>query len=229
MVVDSKKRLLTARVHPHMVLIEVSLSGGWLTLTYPGLPAVSVQLPGPGRALQAQPGYAVFREAAAGCDLGDEVSAWLSEVILSQPGAGLRLVYHPVQPSSRPDKVRDEVSPNMKAEDKPYYADTFAYMMLSQPSIAGLNQLLSDENVDLEVEHTRFRPNILIEGDFPAFSEDKWPFIRIGDVVMRNVRVCDRFVVCFDTKLGSLLSLSPDVSSPQLIQSSETSTPSRSL
>ena len=152
-----------------------------------------------------------------------------SEVIMGEPEAGLRLIYHPAQVSSRPDKVMDEVSPNMKVEDKPYYADTFAYMMLSQPSIAGLNQLLSEENVDLEVEHTRFRPNILIEGDFPAFSEDKWPFIRIGDVVMRNVRVCDRFVVCFDTKLGSLLSLSPDVSSPQLIQSSETSTPSRSL
>ena len=135
---------------------------------------------GPGQALQSQPGYAVFSEAVSGCDLGEEVSTWLSEVILSQPEAGLRLIYHPAQPSSRPDKVRDEVSPNMKAEDKPYYADTFAYMMLSQPSIAGLNQLLSEENVDLEVEHTRFRPNIFIEGDFPAFSEDKWPFIKIG-------------------------------------------------
>ena len=82
----------------------------------------------------------------------------------------------------------------MKTEDKPYYADTFAYMMLSQPSIAGLNQLLSQQNLDLEVEHRRFRPNIFIDGDFPAFSEDKWPFIKIGEVVMRNVRVCDRLV-----------------------------------
>ena len=80
----------------------------------------------------------------------------------------------------------------MKADDKPYFADTFAYMMLSQSSISGLNKLLADEDVDLEVEETRFRPNILIEGDFPAFSEDKWPNIKIGDVVFRNVRVCDR-------------------------------------
>ena len=72
------------------------------------------------------------------------------------------------------------MSPNLKAEDKPYYADTFAYMLLSQPSIAGLNQRLSEENVDLEVEHTRFRPNIFIEGDFPAFAEDKWAFKRSG-------------------------------------------------
>jgi len=44
------------------------------------------------------------------------------------------------------------------------------------------------------VEETRFRPNILIEGDFPPFSEDQWPHIKIGAVVFRNVRVCDRCV-----------------------------------
>ena len=52
--------------------------------------------------------------------------------------------------------------------------------------------LLSEENADLQVEETRFRPNIFIEGDFPPFSEDKWPYIKIGDVIFRNVRVCDR-------------------------------------
>ena len=70
MVVDSKMKLLTARVFPHMVLIEVSLSSSSLTLTYPGLPPLTVELPSqPG---QAQPGYAVFREEVAGCDLGDQ-------------------------------------------------------------------------------------------------------------------------------------------------------------
>ena len=70
MVVDSKKKLLTARVFPHMVLIEVSLSSSSLTLTYPGLPSLTVELPSqPG---QAQTGYAVFREEVAGCDLGDQ-------------------------------------------------------------------------------------------------------------------------------------------------------------
>ena len=44
------------------------------------------------------------------------------------------------------------------------------------------------------MEETRFRPNILIEGDFPPFSEDQWPHIKIGAVVFRNVRVCDRYL-----------------------------------
>ena len=48
--------------------------------------------------------------------------------------------------------------------------------------------------MELRVEQTRFRPNILIEGDFPEFAEDKWPSIKIGEVVFRNVRVCDRWV-----------------------------------
>ena len=80
----------------------------------------------------------------------------------------------------------------MNIDDKPYFADTFAYMMLSTASISGLNKMLEAEEVDLQVEETRFRPNILIEGDFPEFSEDKWPNIKIGDVIFRNIRVCDR-------------------------------------
>ena len=87
MVVDSGKRLLTARVFPHMVLIEVSVSppSSSLTLSYPGLPAVTVELPGQ-PASQSQPGYAVFREAVSGCDLGDQVGAWLSEAECSTAG-----------------------------------------------------------------------------------------------------------------------------------------------
>ena len=87
MVVDSKRKLVTARQQPHMVLIEVSVSplSSSLTLSYPGLPAVTVELPGQ-PASKSQPGYAVFREAVSGCDLGDQVGAWLSEVECSTAG-----------------------------------------------------------------------------------------------------------------------------------------------
>merc|ERR1712013_778123 len=68
-------------------------------------------------------------------------------------------------------------------------------MMMSQPSIEEVNKLLEQEDVDLVVEEKRFRPNIFIDGEFPAFAEDKWAFIKIGEsVVFRNARVCDRCV-----------------------------------
>jgi uncharacterized protein YcbX len=31
----------------------------------------------------------------------------------------------------------------------------------------------------------RFRPNIYVAGDFPAFAEDGWAFIKIGNAVFR--------------------------------------------
>ena len=53
--------------------------------------------------------------------------------------------------------------------------------------------MLEMENVDLTVEQTRFRPNIFIDGDFSPFSEDGWSHMKIGEVVFRNVRPCDRY------------------------------------
>ena len=142
MIVDKKNKLMTARVYPHMVLIGVSVSDGRLRLTYPGMSELTVILPTD--TVTCVHRYAVFSEAVSGYDLGEEVSSWLSEVILNDPEGGARLIFHPRTQSSRPDKVHDAVSPNMKTEDKPYYADTFAYMMLSQPSISGLNQMLRE-------------------------------------------------------------------------------------
>ena len=206
MIVDKKKNMLTARKYPNMVLIEVNVKDSFLTLSYPGMEDISVKVPET-TAVTNTP-TDVFGEKCEGVDLGDKTGNWLSEVysnklskigmvidiqvILNDEEAGLRLICHPKSSSSRPDKTPNEVSPNMNVDDKPYFADTFAYMMLSTASITGLNKMLEAEDVDLKVEETRFRPNILIEGDFPEFSEDKWPSIKIGDVIFRNIRVCDR-------------------------------------
>ena len=209
MIVDKKGTMLTARKYPNMVLIEVNVKGSFLTLSYPGMEDVSVKVPD----INADPNmqFDVFGEKCKGVDMCEKSGNWLSEVniqsvnirliyslnvniqvILNDEEAGLRLICHPKSSSSRPDKTPNEVSPNMNVDDKPFYADTFAYMMLSTASIHGLNKMLEAEDVDLQVEETRFRPNILIDGDFPEFSEDRWPCIKIGDVVFRNVRVCDR-------------------------------------
>ena len=193
MVVDHKRRLLTARKHPNMVLIDVSVVDNTLTMRYPGLEEVRINIPD-SAGVKLDSGYDVFGDQCQGADLGEAAGRWLSEVILNNEAGGLRLVFHPKSSSSRPDKAATSVAPNMNVEDKPYFADTFAYMMLSAASIAGLNKMLDKEEVDLRVEETRFRPNILIEGDFPEFAEDKWPSIKIGEVVFRNVRVCDRWV-----------------------------------
>ena len=79
-------------------------------------------------------------------------------------------------------------------QDKPFYSDGYPYLLLSVPSIASLNTHLSRSGSALVVEHTRFRPNIFISGDFPGFAEDKWGFIKIGEAVFRNVKLCTRCI-----------------------------------
>merc|ERR1719250_26003 len=93
---------------------------------------------------------------------------WLSDIIMQDTMAGLRLVFHNQAVSSRPDKEGNEyLTPLEKAGDKPWYADGYPYLLLSGPSVRELNKVLEEKGVDLDVEETRFRPNIYIEGEFP--------------------------------------------------------------
>ena len=50
-------------------------------------------------------------------------------------------------------------------------------------------RLLDIEDVDLEVDEKRFRPNFLVDGTFPAFDEETWVWVKMGDVVFRYSQV----------------------------------------
>ena len=96
-------------------------------------------------------------------------------------------------------------------KDRPLYADGYPYLLVSQPSLAGLNTVLEEAGVELTVEQTRFRPNITVGGSFQPFSEDRWVsvsvsedslvlscfsrwvHVKIGDsTIFRNVKLCTR-------------------------------------
>ena len=58
------------------------------------------------------------------------------------------------------------MKPFTRGDDIPLYADGFGYLLLAENSINELNKRLKQNGVnDLEVEETRFRPNIYITGD----------------------------------------------------------------
>ena len=187
-----------------MTLATVEVTANQLSLGYPGMQNITVNIPTNQDLAEEVETYDVCRESCKGLNMGVEVGSWLSEAVLGDPDAGLSLLYHPRVESSRPDKQKNlTVAPNMKPTDKPYYADLFPYLLISQASINGLNNLLDEENSDLVVEEKRFRPNILIDGDFPPFSEDSWPYIKIGEVLFRNIMACDRCVfTTVDPQLG---------------------------
>jgi len=192
MVVDKKGKMVTARRYPHMSMVVPMVTKEQLVLSYPGMEEMNVKIPKNGEKGKT---CDVWGEDCMGVDMGDSVGEWLSDIILQDPEGGLRLVFHNQAESSRPDKEGSEyLTPLEKSKDKPLYADGYPYLLLASSSIKELNRVMEEKGVDLEVEETRFRPNIYIEGEFPAFAEDKWSHVKIGDCVFRNVKLCTRCV-----------------------------------
>ena len=197
MVVDRKGKMITARRYPHMLLMRPTVSPeDTLTLEYPGMEPITVKTASEDHEEDKVVKCEVWGEECEGTDLGEEVGEWLSEVILLDNEGGLRLVKHRGEKSTRPDKEgnNEYLCPLEKEGDKPLFADGYPYLLLSEPSVRELNRVMEDSEVELRVEETRFRPNIFIEGDFEGFAEDKWPYVKIGDTVFRNVKLCTRCV-----------------------------------
>jgi len=86
----------------------------------------------------------------------------------------------------------------------PLFADGFGYLLLAENSISELNKRLKENDVDdMEVEQTRFRPNIYVRGTNGPFAEDNWKYIRIGDCLFRNSALCGRCIfTTVDPKTG---------------------------
>lgn len=58
---------------------------------------------------------------------------------------------------------------------------------MTTESIADLQSKVSSK-----IAAEDFRPNILVEGTKKPFDEDEWQYIKIGDVVFRNIVPCLR-------------------------------------
>merc|ERR1719278_2423346 len=151
MVLDKKGKMVTGRKHPRMWLARVEqVTEDSLVLTYPGMEDLHVSL-GKGNSVAAE----VCGENCDGIDLGDAASRWVSDMVVEDEEAGMRLVQHPQGPSSRP--LRDSpasLAPLEKPEDCPLYADGYPYLLLSKPSLDDLNSKL-DEDITRLVGNNR--------------------------------------------------------------------------
>lgn len=104
-----------------MSKVSPSISDSTLTLRAPGMMSVSVDL--------AQLGGKIFRTAVWGqpvsaCDCGEEVARWLSRYLL-QEDTGLRLVYYPLDRSTRDVRTKNKAFPLIESSDS---VSTFPHM-----------------------------------------------------------------------------------------------------
>ncbi|KAJ8679324.1 hypothetical protein QAD02_015111 [Eretmocerus hayati] len=183
MVIDLDGQFVTGRQFPRMVQILPSIAGPVLTLKAPGMMAVSVDLSRLGKRLRA----AVWGQTVPACDCGEEVARWLSRFIL-QEDSGLRLVYYPLDRPSKSMHPKNNPFPLVETRDTGAYPDATSYVLENEASIADLNMRLEQPVTPLN-----FRPNFVVKGP-EAFEEDTWEWLKIGNVIFRNIRPCTRCI-----------------------------------
>lgn len=182
MVVDPAGKFLTQRSHPALALIGTALDDSTLTLTCRDREPLRVS-----RANDpAAPIMTVEVWSSTGLsaeDCGADAARWLGAV-LETPVRLVRIgpaFLRPVKPGqARPGDIVN-------------FADGYPLLIAGTASLADLNDRLIARG-EPPVPMDRFRPNLVIEGAAP-YDEDRWPRLRVGNVVLRAAGDCVRCIV----------------------------------
>lgn len=182
MVIDAEGVALTARTAPALLTITVQLDRDEVVLTASEMAPLTITL----SSLLPMVGKAsVWGDAVTALDGGDATAAWLT-TLLQRP---CRLAVE------RWDTERETGLP----EGGPVsFADTAPLLLVNTASLAAVNAKL-----ETPVEMARFRANLVVDG-IPAFDEDSWEVIRIGEVEFTVAGPCDRCVmITLDPESGA--------------------------
>lgn len=80
-------------------------------------------------------------------------------------------------------------------QDRVGFADAFPLLIISEASLAELNQRISAHDSSIApIAMERFRPNLVVKGCH-AFAEDTWSRLRIGDCEFESGGPCERCVM----------------------------------
>jgi uncharacterized protein YcbX len=182
MVVSANGQFMTQRRFPRMALVQVAIenvgSREQLMLTAPGMSTLQVQQPG---AEDVSMTVEVWGDRTTALSCGTDADDWFSQFL----GVPCQLVYMP-ETSQRPVDHGKFGSEKIVS-----FADAYPYLLLSEASLAGLNQKLVDRQAGA-VPMNRFRPNLVVSGDIAPHAEDEWKRIRIGESVFDVAKPCAR-------------------------------------
>jgi uncharacterized protein YcbX len=189
LVVDEAGRFLTQRTLPRMARVATALSADTLTLSTEGAGDLRVaRAADPAAPLRT---VSVWKsEGLQAEDCGDASATWLGDFL----GVKCRLVrVGPAfqRPILNPGKARPG--------DMVGSADAYPFLVISDASLADLNDRLTARGEEA-LPMNRFRPNLVVTG-CPAFAEDTWSRLRIGDVIFRAGGPCARCVVTTTNQL----------------------------
>ncbi|MFB8247697.1 MOSC domain-containing protein [Streptomyces sp. NPDC055952] len=184
-VVDDGGKVLTQRRLPHLALAAAELTpGGGVRLSAPGMEPLTVPVP---RVPGTVP-MEIFRDKVDAVPAeGADAHAWWSSYL----GVGARLVYLDDPATRRP------VAPEYgRPGDTVSFADGFPLLLTTTSSLDALNASIArgEHAHEGPLPMNRFRPNVVVTGT-PAWAEDGWSRLAVGEVEFRVAKPCGRCVV----------------------------------
>lgn len=192
MVIEESGQVITARTYPHMFkIVPKILSHSELLLTAPGMSDLQLDYSSLNKKTSGKIQALIYGAKVDVLECGEIYNKWFSEFILKK-SKGLRLVYYPHQNATRPIRHYYEEGVYTK-RDTGTFQDMSSYHLINNVSVDDLNTRLNPND---KVPLIQFRANFYVKNEGPAFDEDTWQWIRIGDEVMfRNIGPCYRCIL----------------------------------
>jgi uncharacterized protein len=175
MLVDDGGDVVTAREHPTLLLATPTVADGELRVTLPDRPDLSTPIPDGTDVVPVK----IFSSKLDVALAAAPAHEWFSDLI----GVRVRLVYLDDPTRRRPNPMRS------RPDDRVSLADGYPLHLTNEASLSALCSL-----AETPLSMIRFRPNVVVSGA-PAWEEDSWRLLRVGDVRFRVVKSCDRCVM----------------------------------
>ncbi|XP_074660358.1 mitochondrial amidoxime-reducing component 1-like [Tubulanus polymorphus] len=169
--INNKNEFVNLKAEATMTLIVPTLEGDNMHLNAPEMETLVIpQIFDSGPTVKC----VLHGQSVEAIDCGDKAAAWCSKFLNKD---GIRLVTgvafkHPY------------------LYKEPAYASKFPYMLLSAASLDDINSKMSTQPISMR----NFRPNIVVKGP-PAYDEDDWEEIVIGEANFCKRALCTRCVI----------------------------------
>lgn len=194
MLISADGQFMTQRQWPAMALIRTALTADALRLSAPGMADLDVPLDGSGLEPGAQT-VAVWSDTISAQRESAAAGQWFSD-FLKTP-CRLFKVDTAARRNAKPDWVsrwvdaHPELADAFTGEHHFGFADGFPLLIANQASLDDLNARLQAKGV-APVPMDRFRPNIVVDGEWEPFEEDHTAMITAAGVRMAFVKPCTR-------------------------------------
>jgi len=180
---NSQGQFITARTEPTLCLIQATLTTtgiehSGIELTANGMPNLILNY----KAFSARyKKVTVWDDEINSQVCSAEADRWFSRYL----NRNCQLVFF----GERSNRIK---KPNTSDERSLAFTDGYPLLLISQASLDDLNQRLAQQNL-LPVAMSQFRPNIVVN-NCPAFAEDTWQHIRIGEIEFIVSKPCERCI-----------------------------------